>query len=166
MDKQKTKLLLACGKIASGKSTLLSKLSSKHEAILISQDQWMATLYPDELKTLRDYVKYTDRLKQALRPHIVDLLKQGLSVALDFPANTKQDRAWMQGIYKETDITHELHYLNVPDEACKERLHQRNQSGQHHYTVSEEQFNQFTAYFQRPSKEEGFNVIQHDFQPA
>lgn len=166
MTVKETKLLLVCGKIAAGKSTLLSHQVKEHNAILINQDEWLATLFPGEMKTLEDYVKYSSRLKQALGPHIVTLLQHGVSVALDFPANTVRDRLWLQSLYKAANVAHELHYLDMPDEVCKERLWVRNKSGKHQFTVNEEQFEQFTKYFQAPSKDEGFNLILHEAQAA
>ncbi|KZK98826.1 MULTISPECIES: ATP-binding protein [unclassified Pseudovibrio] len=166
MTAQETKLLLVCGKIASGKSTLLTHLVNDHHAVLISEDHWNATLFPDELNTLEDYVKYSARVKKALGPHIVGLLQHGVSVALDFQANTMRDRKWMKSLFEAANVAHELHYLSVPDEVCKERLWVRNEAGEHQFTVSEAQFEQFTKYFQVPTVDEGFNVILHDFQAA
>ncbi|GHB42333.1 cell division protein ZipA [Pseudovibrio japonicus] len=166
MTAKETKLLLVCGKIASGKSTLLAHQVKEHDAVLIDQDEWLATLFPGELKTLEDFVKYSSRLKQALGPHIVTLLQQGVSVALDFPANTARDRLWLQNLYKAANATHELHFLDIPDEVCKERLWARNKSGKHQFTVTEEQFDQFTKHFQAPSKDEGFNVFIHEVEAA
>lgn len=45
-------LHLLCGKIASGKSTLASSLATDHAAILLSEDHWLATLYPGQIKTI------------------------------------------------------------------------------------------------------------------
>ncbi|KZL05386.1 hypothetical protein PsAD2_04311 [Pseudovibrio axinellae] len=164
MTAQETKLLMVCGKIASGKSTLLTHLVRDHSAVLLSEDHWNATLFPGEMKTLEDYVKYSARVRQALGPHIVDLLQQGVSVALDFPANTVQNRKWLKSLFGAAGVAHELHYLSVPDEVCKERLWVRNEVGEHQFSVSKAQFDQFTKYFQPPTPDEGFNLILHDFQ--
>ncbi|SDR47478.1 ATP-binding protein [Pseudovibrio sp. Tun.PSC04-5.I4] len=163
MTAQEIKLLLVCGKIASGKSTLLAHLVKDHSAVVLSEDHWNATLFPGKLKTLEDYVKYSARVRQALGPHIVSLLQHGVSVALDFPANTVRDRKWLKSLYEAAGVAHELHYLSVPDEVCKERLWVRNEAGEHQFTVSEAQFDQFTKYFESPTVDEAFNVILHDF---
>ena len=72
-------LHLVCGKIASGKSTLTQQLASAPKTLLINEDDWLANLYPGELTTIADYVRCTDKLRKALAPHIVALLKAGLS---------------------------------------------------------------------------------------
>ena len=45
---------LLCGRIASGKSTLAKALFADRGAVLVTEDILMATLYPDEIRTLED----------------------------------------------------------------------------------------------------------------
>ena len=45
-------LHLICGKIASGKSTLTAQLGASAGTIVISEDDWLAALYADELSSL------------------------------------------------------------------------------------------------------------------
>jgi predicted kinase len=91
----------------------------------------------------------------------VALLQAGLSVVLDFPANTLASRAWMRGLFEQAGAPHQLHYLDVPDEVCKARLRQRNEEGRHVFTATDQEFDLFTSYFVAPTAEEGFNVIVH-----
>lgn len=96
-----------------------------------------------------------------MAPHIVEILRQGLSVVLDFPANTVRQRAWMRSLIAEAGVPHELHHLDVPNEICQQRLRQHNAGGQHPFQVTDAEFEQFTAHFVPPGAEEGFNVIVH-----
>ena len=48
-------LHLLCGKIASGKSTLAARLGAEPGCIILSEDQWLAALYPDQLHSVADY---------------------------------------------------------------------------------------------------------------
>ena len=154
-------LYLLCGKIGAGKSTLARQLAARPATMLISEDHWTSTLFADQLKTIEDYGRLSARLRAAMAPHIVDILRQGLSVVLDFPANTVRQRAWMRSLIEQTGMPHELHHLDVPDAICKQRLRQRNASGEHQFQVSDEEFEQFTAHFVPPAADEGFNVIVH-----
>jgi predicted kinase len=154
-------LYLLCGKIAAGKSTLARQLAARPATLLISEDHWTSTLYPVELKTIEDYGRLSARLRAAMSPHIVDILRQGLSVVLDFAANTLRQRSWMRSLVDRAQVPHELHYLDLPDELCKLRLRQRNTSGEHQFQVSDAEFEQFTAHFVPPGADEGFNVIVH-----
>lgn len=159
-------LYLLCGKIGAGKSTLARQLAARPATILISEDHWTSTLFADQLKTIEDYGRLSARLRAAMAPHIGEILRQGLSVVLDFPANTVRQRAWMQSLIAETKVPHELHHLDIPDAICKQRLRQRNAAGEHPFQVSDTEYEQFTAHFVPPGAEEGFNVIVHKPLPG
>jgi predicted kinase len=157
-----TTLYLLCGKIAAGKSTLARGLAARPGTLLISQDHWMSNLFSeDELKTIDDFTRLSVRLRAAMAPHVVDILRQGLSVVLDFPANTVSYRNWMRSLITRAGVAHELHLLDVPDTICKQRLRQRNAEGEHPYQVSEATYDLFTSYFVPPGPDEGFNVVVH-----
>jgi predicted kinase len=154
-------LHMLCGKIAAGKSTLAAELVRQPNTVLICEDFWMATLYPGEVLTIDDYAKYSQRLGAAMAPHIVQLLQSGVSVVLDFQANTLRRRAWMRGIVDQSGAAHQLHHLDMSDEVCLARLHKRNAAGTHEYAVTDAEFEQFTRYFVAPTPDEGFDVVVH-----
>jgi predicted kinase len=162
---RRTTLYLLCGKIAAGKSTLAKKLAAQPATLLINQDHWMSTLFPNEIRTIDDFARLSARLRAAIGPHIVDILRQGLSVVLDFPANTVSFRAWMRALITEAGVAHELHVLDFPDAICKERLQQRNEDGKHPYQVDEATYDLFTSYFVAPTPDEGFHIIVHAPEP-
>ena len=54
--------------------------------------------FAGDLKTIEDYGRLSARLRAAMGPHVVDILRQGLSVVLDFPANTVKNRDWMRAL--------------------------------------------------------------------
>ncbi|MCS3420624.1 ATP-binding protein [Pseudomonas yamanorum] len=155
-------LHLICGKIASGKSTLTQQLSQGPQAVLISEDEWLARLYPGQIQALGDYVRCTGLLRDALTAHIISLLKAGVSVVLDFPANTLASRRWMRSLFEGAGVDHQLHYLDVPDAVCKARLRARNAAGTHAFETSDAQFDLITGYFEAPRVEEGFSVIRYE----
>lgn len=154
-------LHLVCGNIASGKSTLTAKLASRPATILISEDDWLATLFGHEMKTIADFGRCSAKLEAAMTPHIVSLLNAGLSVVLDFHANTIARRAWMRTILQATNAAHQLHHLDVPEEICLARLRARNAAGDHPFAATDEQFAQISKFFAPPTPEEGFNIIVH-----
>ena len=156
-----TTLYLLCGKIAAGKSTLARRLAARPATLLISEDHWTSNLFSDDLRTIDDYGRFSARLRAAMGPHIVDILRHGLSVVLDFPANTVGNRNWMRGLITEANVVHELHLLDVPDTICKQRLQQRNRGGEHPFQVSEAEYDLFTSYFIPPGPDEGFNIVVH-----
>lgn len=158
---EKPVLYLLCGKIASGKSTLSAKLGASPGTVIVSEDHWLATLFANEMQSISDYVQYSLRLRNAMKPHLVSLLKAGLSVVLDFPANTQTNREWMMSIIKESGASNQLHYLKVSDEVCKSRLRLRNAEGKHEFSTSDQQFEIITHYFSEPTADEGFNIVEY-----
>jgi predicted kinase len=154
-------LHLLCGKIAAGKSTLTKRLAETPGTVLLSEDHLLARLYPDEIRTVADYARCSARLRAAVGPHVEALLRAGVSVVLDFPANTLKVRAWMRGLFEGAGADHRLHYLDVPDEVCKARLRARNAAGEHDYQTGDAEFDLITGYFVPPTPAEGFNVVRH-----
>jgi predicted kinase len=152
---------MLCGKIAAGKSTLAAQLARSHHALLVSEDFWTSRLFGPELREVADYVRLSRRLREAMGPHLTDILRAGISVVLDFPANSRGNRAWMKGIYEAAGADHVLHVLDAPDEICRSRLHARNASGSHDFAATDEQFDLITSYFEPPAADEGFAVVHH-----
>ncbi len=143
-----------CGKIASGKSTLAQQLVRGQQAVLLSEDTWLAALYPGQITQLADYIEKSRLLKSALELHLVTLLRQGVTLVLDFPANTPVQRRWLKGLAEQAGCSYCCHVLDVSDEECKRRLAARNLSGENPFTTSAEQFDLITAHFSYPSEEE------------
>jgi len=158
---QSPALHLLCGKIAAGKSTLAKRLASEPDTVLVSEDVWLARLYPGEILTVADYARCSGRLREAIGGHVEALLRAGLSVVLDFPANTVANRLWMRGIFDGAGVGHCLHYLDVPDAVCKARLRQRNADGTHEFAASDAEFDVITSYFVPPGGDEEFNILSH-----
>ncbi|QBF32637.1 ATP-binding protein [Thalassococcus sp. S3] len=154
-------LHMVCGKIASGKSTLSAKLAADIGAIMLSEDDWLGILFADQMKTGADYLRCSAKLQLVMTPHVTALLNAGVTVVLDFPANTVAQREWMRDVIRASGVAHRLHYLDVPDEVCLERLRSRNAQGGHAFSATEEQFRRFAAHFVPPTEEEGFTIMRH-----
>lgn len=154
-------LHLICGKIASGKSTLARQLAEAPKTVLIGEDDWLATLNAGDMTTMADYMHRSARLRDALTPHVLALLGAGLSVVLDFQANTPDSRAWMRSLIDRAGADHLLHWLDLPDAVCKARLRRRNDQGRHAFTVSGAQFDAITRHFVPPAADERFNVVRY-----
>ncbi|MDR3431915.1 MAG: ATP-binding protein [Rouxiella aceris] len=154
-------LFMVCGKIGCGKSTLAQQLASRHQALLIAEDQWLAILYAGRQNSIAEYIENAQRLRQAIAPQVINLLKMGVSVVLDFPLNTVNLRLWGKNLADSSHCPHQLYYLNQPDEVCLQRLAQRNASGQHPFQTSEQQYFAISAYFVPPSEQEDLNCVEY-----
>ena len=140
---------------------MANRLAARPATVLISEDHWNSSLFHEELKTIEDYSRYSTRLANAMGPHVVALLKAGMSVVLDFQANTLARRKWMRTLFEEAKAAHELHFLDITDATCKRRLKERNAAGEHPFQASDADYELFTRYFVPPTPEEGFNVVVH-----
>jgi predicted kinase len=155
-------LFFLCGKMAAGKSTVAKALAEREDAVLLAQDEFLERLYPGEIVDVPGYVARAARVNAALEPHILALLAKGISVVLDFPANTKGQRDWFRRIVERANVAHELHYIEASDAVCRRQLADRSR----HLPpgapwTSDAEFDAVTAYFQPPSPDEGFHVVLH-----
>ena len=157
------KLMFFCGKMASGKSTFARELADREKAVLLVQDELLEALFPGEIIDVQGFVKYSSRLKNALTPHICALLSKGISVVIDFPGNTRTQRAWFRKLIESANVEHELHFVDAPDALCKRQLRERSK-GLPTGTpwTSDADFETINAYFQTPSEDEKFNVVRHE----
>jgi predicted kinase len=156
-------LLFLSGKMAAGKSTLARQLADRDDAILLVQDHFLATLFPDQIRDVADYLTYSRRLNAALAPHVRALLGLGLTVVLDFPANTRRQRAWFREVLAGSGAGHVLHYVDASDAVCKRQLAQRSA----HLPpgtpwTTEAEFDAITALFEPPAGDEAFTVVRHE----
>jgi len=158
MDKKGT-LIFFCGKMGPGKSTLSQEIAHKTGAILLSEDEWLKAIYPEEIESFEDYIKYSARLKPLLKNHVQNILNSGISIVMDFPGNTVNQRAWFKEICKEHNLLHKLVYLEVSDNQCLEQLKKRkNTYPERAHFDTEEVFRQVNSYFQPPLEHECFNI--------
>lgn len=138
-------------------------LARQENAILLAQDELLDRLFPGEITDIPGYVKFSSRLNEALAPHICALLSKGVSVVLDFPGNTKAQRAWFRQLFEGANAEHELHFVDASDALCKRQLNDRSKDVPHGTVwTTDAEFEAMTKYFQPPSEDEGFNVVHHE----
>ena len=151
-----------CGKMGAGKTTLSRQLATEHGAILICEDIWLQRMYPVEIANFNDYLKYAERLKLVVAPHVGDLLRNGVSVVLDFPANVPKTRSWIRSIFESANAAHVLHFVDTPNARCIDQLHKRNrEKPEGSMEMTDEQFEYITSLFVEPQASEGFNVKRY-----
>ena len=131
--------------------------------MLLVEDELLERLFPGQIADLAAYVTYSSRIRDALGPHIGSLLSMGVSVVLDFPANTRRQRAWFRRLIDDAGAEHELHFIDASDALCMRQLRHRSKdlpAGSP--WTSEAEFQAVTAYFEPPAAEEGFHVVRHE----
>jgi len=84
-------------------------------------------------------------------------------VVLDFPGNTKAQRAWFRQLFEGANAELELHFVDASDALGRRQLNDRSKDfPQGTVWTTDAEFEAITKYFQPPSEEEGFNVVHHE----
>jgi predicted kinase len=152
-------LTFFCGKMGAGKTTKSSEIAQKRNAILISEDEWLASLYPNSIVSLDDYIKCSGRLKLQMKSLVQSILNSGIDVVMDFPANTIPQREWFKSIFSEIQAPHELIYIDQPSDVCISQIEKRRtEQPERAATDTKEMFELVTQHFVAPTPDEGFNT--------
>ena len=152
-------LIFFCGKMGAGKSTKSKEVASENSAVLLSEDEWLSILYPQQITSFDDYIKYSALLRPLIKSHVQKILLTGTTVVLDFPANTSKQRAWFKNIVLEIDAKHQLIYLDASDEKCLKQIAQRRlEQPERSAFDTEEMFHQVTKYFEIPIESEQLQI--------
>lgn len=152
-------LIFFCGKMGAGKTTKSFEVSHDRNAVRLSEDEWLASAYPGCIKTLEDYMQYSGRLKPQMKRLVQSILAAGTDVVMDFPANTVSQREWFRSIFSEIQASHELIYIDQPNDICLVQIEKRRiEQPERATTDTQEMFELVSKYFVAPTSDEGFNT--------
>lgn len=156
---EKGELVFFCGKMGAGKSTKAAEVARDKNAVLLCEDEWLESLYPNKVRSLEDYIEYSNLLKPHIKKLVQSILASGTDVVMDFPANTVAQRAWFREIFTEVGAPHRMMYLDKPDDVCLAQIAKRRIEQPHRAdTDTAEMFEAITKFFSEPKPEEGFNI--------
>lgn len=155
-------LTFFCGKMGAGKSTKSKTLSVEKNAVLVSEDDWLAAHYPNQIHSFDDYLAFSGLIKPFVKAHVQNILQTGTNVVMDFPANTVNQRTWFKQLCSEVQSQHELIFLDLSDEQCLTQIAKRRaEQPERAQFDNETVFHYVTQYFQAPSEDEGLNIIKN-----
>lgn len=147
--------------MGAGKSTKSQQIALERNAVLLSEDEWLTSIYPNMIASLEDYLKYSNQLKLPIKKLVQSILNTATDVVMDFPANTISQREWFRSIFSEIEASHQLIYIDIPNEICLEQIEKRRiEQPERAATDTAEMFAQVTKYFVEPAAEEGFNTMR------
>ncbi|MEG0383284.1 MAG: ATP-binding protein [Solibacillus sp.] len=154
-------LYFFCGKMGAGKSTKSKQLAIEKQAVLLSEDEWLESLYPNQIISFEDYLKFSAQLKSMVKKHVQNILSVGTDVVMDFPGNTLKQRKWFLDIASEVNANHQLIFLNLNNEQCLHQIAQRRNEQPERATFdTEETFIHVTKFFEAPEASEGLNILE------
>ncbi|AQX54845.1 AAA family ATPase [Priestia flexa] len=154
-------LYFFCGKMGAGKSTKSKQLAAEKHTVLLSEDEWLSALYPNEIASFDDYLKFSAQLKPLVKKHVQNILSVGTDVVMDFPGNTQKQRKWLLSIASEVNANHQLIFLNLNNEQCLRQIAQRRNEQPERATFDTiETFIHVTKFFEEPDVSEGLNILE------
>lgn len=146
-------VILICGKICCGKSTYAQTLIRERNAVLLSVDELMLTVFGQDAGAAHD--AYTARIQAYLLGKAAELAAHGVSAVLDWGFWTAQSRREARDYFAARGIPVSLHVLTLSDGEWNARIEQRNaavQSGQvQAYAVDEGLRKKCQALFEAPA---------------
>ncbi|SET57093.1 AAA domain-containing protein [Nitrosomonas marina] len=135
------------------------EISKNTNAVLISEDEWLGSLYPNQISGLNDYIKLSKLLKPQIKNLVQAILQTGADVVMDYPANTLAQREWLKSIFSEIDAPHELIFIDLPNDICLKQIEKRRlENPDREKTDTIEMFEVVTKHFLGPTSQEGFNI--------
>ncbi|MCI8640763.1 MAG: ATP-binding protein [Clostridia bacterium] len=151
------KVILICGKIASGKSFYANKIKNKEKAVILNTDELTFALFDNEQGE-----KYEDRANRAnnyLMKKAVELIKAECNVILDWGFWTIKSRNEITRYFQDNNIDTEWHYIDIEDAIWIKNIKERNEkvekgNGGSDFYITEGLKSKVLSMFEIPSKEE------------
>jgi len=151
-----SKVILICGKICSGKTTYAKNIAKNIDAIILSADELMLSLFGQHLGEKHDEI--AEKTENYLYKKSVELISNGLNVILDWGFWTKEKRLFATEYYTRMGIKAEWHYIEIDDTTWKKYLEKRNNAiennEQESYYIDENITKKFLNMFEEPKPDE------------
>lgn len=150
------KVILICGKICSGKTTLARSLLRENNSVLLSCDELADVLFDKNLGDRHDEVMA--RAREYLHRKAADLLAAGCDVILDWGFWKKADRQAARMRYEALGADQLWYYLDPPPAQWQRNIERRNAAvlcgASRDYFVDEGLLKKLLANFEEPAPEE------------
>ncbi len=152
-----SKVYLICGRICCGKTTYSKKICAEKNAILLSVDEIMLSLF-DQCCGEKLHQEYEKRIKNHLFDKSLEIIEKGFDVVLDWGFWTKDERNATKEFYKSRNIDCELHYIEIDNETWEYQLNKRNneilENKTKAYFLEHTRALEFASMFEKPDMDE------------
>lgn len=151
------KVILICGKIGSGKTTYANKLAKQLNAVNISQDELMLSLFGPELyyNEPEKYRKYCSRVEDYVKRKVGEVAKAGAIAICENGFWTHSERDELHRQYKDMGVKCELHYIDTSEDQRVQNIRRRNEEirqGKSHFYLTDEK--DISHFFEIPNDSE------------
>ena len=150
------KVMLICGKIASGKSVYSEKLCRRENAVMLSVDELVLSMLDSDLGEKHDEI--TGRVQAYLFGKSLEIVKAGANVLLDWGFWTRERRQAARDFYESRGVVCEFHYIDTPEPVWRRNIELRNRAvlagDTSAYFVDEGLMKKLEAAFEPPRPDE------------
>lgn len=147
-----SQLVLLCGKVGCGKTTIANFLKENHNFIHFSADEFMLRLF-GEVQDQNLFQTNLNKCKELIYDITKNLLSANCNVVLDFGFWTKNEREYVKDKFKNFNIN--FVYLKLEREENLRRISQRNCNlKDNEYYIDETIFDILSSKFEEPKDEE------------
>lgn len=154
--KKMAKVMLLCGKIASGKSVYAKRICKEENAVLLSVDELVLSILGNDLGEKHDEI--TGRIQAYLFEKSVEIVRAGVNVLLDWGFWTRANRNAARAFYAAHEIPCEFHYIDTPEAVWHRNIDIRNRAvlagEDDSYYVDEGLLHKLESLFEAPQREE------------
>lgn len=153
-----------CGSTGAGKTTYAVALAQRAKAVRFSIDEWMAGLFIAEQPvpaTLEWMLDRTARCEAQMWSVADQLVARGIDVVFDIGLSRRDHRNRFRARASQTVASVKMHYLDVPRDVRRARVHVRNaqRTGTYAFDVSDAMFDWMEQYFEPPSDDELYGAM-------
>lgn len=151
---------IVIGFIGSGKTTFARRLEQETGAVRFTKDEWMVRLFgntpPEDT-----FEEYDQKMASLATDMALKCLRAGIDVVIDEGFWAKEQRDEIKERVRSVGAIPRMYYLKVPLEVMKARTLRRTEEPPvDSFTIDEESFNYYWAFFQPPDEDEGCTLIE------
>jgi len=155
-------VVMCCGKVCSGKSTLSAFLESELRYVAFSADSWMLHFY-GQIEDRDQFDTSLEKCKSMIYRVAEKVLTLGASVVFDFGFWTRKERQTVRERFESLGYRVLLLYFDVSFEAQKRNLESRLHSqDKESYAFDTTTLHWLNDRFEAPSMDEGTVLFRSD----
>lgn len=118
------KVILICGKLCSGKSTLAEKLKVQESAVVLSCDELVLQVIGEYLGDRHEEI--TACAQAYLRQKASEIVRSGCNVILEWGFWTRKSRQEIMAFFRNAGVAFEWIVIRIPDKQWHEQIEKRN----------------------------------------
>jgi predicted kinase len=153
-----------CGPTGAGKTTYAVALADRAKGIRFTIDEWMANLFVADsppTANLEWALERTARCEAQMWSIAEPLIARGIDVVFDLGVSKRDHRDRFRARASQTAASIKMHYLDVPQETRRARVHARNaqRTGSRTFEVTDPMFDWMEQWFELPSDDELYGAM-------